>query len=93
MRTFIQGDEEMTCACNYHTDPIVLDYENEVMYCSICGTKALMPSYFDWMTAEELLTFYTDPDKKVYDFGTGLNLHATLDVMNFVAPKLQEVLK
>lgn len=75
----------MTCACNYHTNPIVLDYENEVMYCSICGTKALMPSYFDYMTKEELLTFYTDPKKKVYDFGntSSFNAKANIESLNF----------
>lgn len=73
------------CSCNSDTHSLILDYENEKIYCMICGDTALMPSYFDLLTQRELYEFYTNPKKKVYDFGTnGISVPANAQVINYV---------
>lgn len=90
MRTYLQGDEEITCGCNYFTDPLIIDRENESIYCSVCGHKELLPSYHEFFTDAELTKFYTDPKKKVYDFGEhGISVPANMSVINFVRDHLK----
>jgi len=69
MRTYIQGDEERTCPCNYFMGPVVIDCDNLIIYCSVCGHSDKLPSYSDFLTEDELMEYYDNPKKKVYDFG------------------------
>lgn len=86
MRTYIDGqDDERECICNFNSSGLVLDYENEKIYCPICGDTALMPSYWDFLTETELKEYFMNPQKKVYDFGeNGLNIPANESVINYV---------
>lgn len=68
-RTYIQGDEELVCSCNYFPDSLIFDLEKQVVYCSICRHQELLPSYCHLESKEEMIEHYTDPKKKVYDFG------------------------
>lgn len=86
MHTFIDTqDDERECICNFGSDSLILDFDNEKIYCSICESTALMPSYWDFLTQKELFEYYLNPKKKVFDFGEhGINISANAQVINVV---------
>lgn len=91
--TIMNNDDwtEKACACNYGIDTIYVDYEKEVVRCIDCGHEELLPSYWQFLDENELTQYYTDPDKKVYDFGAnGINIPANESVINTVREHLHK---
>lgn len=85
LKTYISGDEEHVCLCNYDLSPLIIDVDLEVVYCSICGHSNMLPSYLDLLPESSLYEYYNNPKKKVYDWGKkDLNVPANVAVMNFV---------
>lgn len=61
MRTYFREDEEMTCLCNYSTEPLVFWDDKLIVECSICRHTEAFPEYALNFPVDGILDYYVNP--------------------------------
>lgn len=55
---------EMACDCNYHTSPLIIDFERLIIFCSHCGHEESFPEYAMKFPEEGIKDYYVHPLKE-----------------------------